>query len=108
MVTWNDEYTLFTASLDGDKAVLTPGVISEETFNGFQAFESYSGGAYGYGGYYVLPNVMTKTTAPTVAAISAKEGGLKQAVVVKAPDLVSWTVNQDEKAEVAKTSVKTK
>ncbi len=108
MVTWSDEYTLFTASLDGDKAVLTPGGTTEATFNGFQAFESYSGGAYGYGGYYVLPNVMTKTTAPTVAAISAKEGGLKNAVVVKAPDLVSWTVNQVEKAEVAKTSVKTK
>ena len=61
MLTWDSSYTLFTASLSGDTATLTPGVSPNgDNFTGFQSYQYYEGGAYGYGGYYVLPNTLTK------------------------------------------------
>lgn len=71
MWTWDDSLTLFTATIGSDgKATLTPGQSSDGiAFNGFQFIQYYSGGAYGYGGEYTLPNTMSRTqTASSVPA----------------------------------------
>lgn len=71
MWTWDPSLTLFTATIgSGGKATLTPGQSSDGiAFNGFQFIQYYSGGAYGYGGEYTLPNTMSRTqTASSVPA----------------------------------------
>lgn len=64
--TWSDEYILFTATLSGNTATLTPGEVEDGyPFTGFQFFQAYEDSGYGYGGEYVLPNTMTRQSGST-------------------------------------------
>ena len=104
MITWSSNYTLFTATLENGKATLTPGAAPEGNFIGFESYQSYSGGGYAYGGYYVLPNEMTKTDAPAVSVKPAKKSVFAKsrfdAIASKPADPASWTIGKAEVVNV--------
>ena len=104
-ITWSSDYTLFTASLEGTTATLTPGAAPEGTFESFMFYQYYEGGGYAYDSHYALPNVLTKvatSVVPSKAAVNTKHAKVKKVnVAPKAPQLACWTMGKVQKAPEA-------
>ena len=84
MLTWSPSVTLFTGEIGADgSATLTPGkTADDDVFTGFQFQQRQSAGAYGYGGYYNLPNKLTRpagTSSFSLQSVS-KSNGLRPLV----------------------------
>ena len=79
MLTWSPSVTLFTGEIGADgSATLTPGkTADDDVFTGFQFQQRQSAGAYGYGGYYNLPNKLTRpagTSSFSLQSVSKSNG----------------------------------
>ena len=57
---YHDTYTLFTASISGNQATVTPGDRNGTSFHAMRILNSYGGSWYSGNSYYALPVTLTK------------------------------------------------